>query len=214
MRELVLVSFFLAGSLCAEIVWEEDVIERTVRGGEEYLEVEFSGKNTSAKPVEIEQIISSCSCLKADVSSRTVPGGAEVKLKARFTIEDRSGFQRKTIELRTFPPTAHRQALTLRTTILEDVYFDRQSLYWSPDRPAVPQTLRIKVVRKEPLFLTKVDVGNRKLSATVEEVEPGRIYRAVVTPSDVRELFESELRFLFRDPGGEDFTVVIPAAVR
>ena len=210
-----LIPLMLTVSFChAEIVWETNTIERSVRAGEPDAKVEFTGKNTGSEPVEILQVISSCSCLAAEVSSRTVEPGKTVTVTGVFSLDDRTGFQRKTIELRTEPPTTHRQVLTLRMNILQDVYLDQRHLYWSPDRPATSLRVRIKVLREQPLYLVGLESGDKRLRAQAFEVENGREYRVEVTPSDVSELFESAILFQFRDDEGESFRVTLPAAVR
>jgi len=206
--------FLLPHCLYSQLVWERTVVDNNAEMGEREISAVFPFENKGKHTIQVLQVITSCGCLQAKMSARTIKPGEKGKLEMVFRVEDRLGLQVNTVELRTDPPLPSRQLLTMRTNVRSDVYFDRRMLFWSPERPPTTIPVRVKILAKEPMEITRVESSDPRLRVALYEVRPGNEYRIDVTPVRTNEIFEAELLVTAVDKEGNSSTMPIFAAVR
>jgi hypothetical protein len=156
-------------------------------------ETSFEFTNRGGKPVTIVSVDTSCDCLDAEPSEKVIAPGATGRIRARFTVSDRSGvFQRVIIV--TTDDTKEPAALTAELNVPEIATLTPRSLEWPLQGAASAKVVEIAIAEELVLTLGEVRPTSDAFTARLETVEAGRRYRMHLTPRSTAEAASTAVR--------------------
>jgi hypothetical protein len=209
-----LLPFALALSFAAAhaLEWKTESISLKTVPLQKTTETAFEFTNTSAKPVTIKSVDTSCDCLEASPSATVIAPGASGRITARFTVGDRFGLYHRTIIVSTdegTPPVA----LSVELDVPEAATLSPRSVEWKIGAPANEQAVEIAVTDGVTLDLTSVQATSDAFTTRLETVEAGRKYRLHVAPKATQELTNAAFR-LHGKANGQDLVLSAYGNVR
>lgn len=188
----------LAPAAQAQLEW--DVTESELHPGlteTESISV-FPFVNTGDKPVTIQAIKPSCGCTATQLAKLTYQPGEQGQVSAVFTFGRRQGYQEKNIVITTDSSTTE-TTLKLKVHLPEIVEMKPLFVWWQRGEEKTPKEIQFKVLHNEPFHILKTASRDERLRAEVKEVEKGRLYTIVVTPTStdtaLRTLIDIETDF-------------------
>lgn len=211
---IFLLLVIMAGSARAQLVWEKTFQELRAQPGDEKVEAAFRFRNGGASPVKITRLTSSCGCTTARLEKDLYAPGEGGELLATFKIGSRTGLQKKTIEVRTDPPSAAPLHLGLYTDIVENVGLDRKIVFWSRGEQPVAREVRVKVLQDDPVRIVRTETSDPRLRATLRVITPGREYLVLVTPADTSAPLRGEVLLHSDFPAGSPQVFTVRARVK
>ncbi|MAX25087.1 MAG: hypothetical protein CMJ19_11350 [Phycisphaeraceae bacterium] len=110
--------------------------------------VEYRFANKGPKTVKITSIDTSCGCTVADLDKRIYEPGERGRIKVTFDFGDRSGWQQKTITVKTDDPQTPVKVLKLNVNIPRIAFLSPKKLRWDKDA-------QLRILK----FSTKADLG-------------------------------------------------------
>ncbi len=145
----------------------------------------FLLRNEGNLTLEISQVRPACGCTVANISERNVPAGGETKISTKLSLAGRQGQQHKAITVESNDPQQPRFMLTLKGTAgtAVDVQPSRLMQSQLPPGSQPTGTVQITGMAGTPFKVLAVDSSSAQVSAQVETVEEGRIYRLLVSPT-------------------------------
>ena len=152
--------------------------------------ISYDFENTSDKTVSIAKWDSACSCLGARIKEGKMDykPGEKGNIEVDFAIGSFSGTQKKTVMLWTKddPASSPSSILTVELTI--PVLFDisPKSLAWEQNGSKESKMIKIKVLDKNPINITKHNGTNPNFSYNIKTIREGWEYEIEVTPNDVK----------------------------
>jgi hypothetical protein len=153
----------------------------------------FEFTNRGDKPVTILSVDTSCDCLDAEPSEKVIAPGAAGRIRARFTVADRSGvFQR--IIIVTTDDTKEPAALTAELDVPEVAKLTPRSLEWALHSPADTKTIELTIAEGLALTLGEVRPTSDAFTARLETLEAGRRYLLHLTPRSTAEAASAAIR--------------------
>jgi len=161
----------------------------TTKTGDKKATIAYSFENTSKRTISIAKWDSACSCLSARIKDGKMEykPGDKGEIEIDFALGSFSGTQQKTVMLwsNDDPSEAPSTILTVKITI--PVLFDisPKSLAWAQNGDKKPKTIKIKVLDKNPINITKHSGTNASFPYTVKTIREGWEYELLVTPTDV-----------------------------
>jgi hypothetical protein len=200
--------------LQAQLTWTPAVIDTEVQSRIGRAEVNYAFLNETKNPILITGVVTCCNCVEVDRPTAAIAPGEKGLLPVRYTAEGRTGLQEKSIEVLTSPPGPQRQTLTLRVQVDDPLYVDQEHVFWSPQRPPAPRTVRLRIRDPEALQMIGVQSGDPRIKLRLLEVEPGEVYHLEVTPTRSDQLFLTEITITARYKDGKPVRVLLPAGVK
>jgi len=132
-----------------ETVWDVGIIKI----GEEATH-SFRVVNTGLQTLEIAQVRSSCSCLKAEVTSSRIQPNGYAEIKATFKEDERLGETVRTIYIDSNDPTSSRSILRVKATVAKEGAALPQEMQSSQAGMPVPPTVKVKVPQDASVCIT------------------------------------------------------------
>lgn len=171
----------LGFSARAALVWENPEVDLHPTLSDKTAVAHFKYTNTGKKPIKITDVHSSCGCTVAAPPKEPIAPGGKGEIVATFTIGDRVGEQKKTIEVRTDEPNTEATVLKLKATIPRLLEYKPVLLYWRRDEPRAPKSIEVKIGDSP---ITKLDVTTSDPSIKIETVAvpDKKAFRITVTP--------------------------------
>ena len=213
MRIFILLVLFVS-SARAQLVWERTVHELRAEPGDEKVEAVFRFRNAGAYPVTITRLTSSCGCTTARLEKELYAPGERGEITAVFKIGSRTGIQKKTIEVRTEPPSSAPVYLGMITDIAENVELDRRVVFWSRNEQPVAREIHVKVLQSAPLRIVGVKSSEPRLQATLREIVHGREYIVQVKPSSTSAALRGEVVLTSDSPASSPQVFTVRARVK
>ncbi len=212
-RRLSQVLLCLAAAASASALeWKTRHLSFEVAPLQKTTDAAFEFTNTSAQPVSITNVESSCDCLDVAPSAAIIAPGESGRINARFTVGDRFGIYRRTILVTTnegTPPVA----LAVEFNVAEVASLTPRSVEWPVDGPAREQAVDIVVTPGIELTISHAQATSEEFSHRLETVEAGRHYRLHVTPKSTREIANAAFRLHAKAASGEDLILSAYASV-
>lgn len=122
-----------SGVAARSLQWESTRRELTALAGDPEAVGFFPFKNTSASPVTITRLVTSCDCTVATASPMTLQPGQSGVIRAALKIGDRLGRQEKTIEVTTDDELTRPTQLVLHVTVAEIITCEPRTVQWRQD---------------------------------------------------------------------------------
>lgn len=191
--------FSLVGNIQASgLKWEQNTYSVTAAPADKKAEAAFVFSNTSAKPVEITNIRTSCGCTTAQLPQKVYGPGETGTVKSVFTFGGRKGLQEKAIIVQMVDGT--QDVLTMRVDIPDSVKISKEMLTWQVGDPLEAQSFEVSVIEPEAKVKSVKAMGSH-FSAALAETEAGKSYRIDVTPNTTDRPVSGTIRLEVADPG-------------
>ncbi len=166
-------------------------------------ETVFEFTNSSAKPVTILGVDTSCDCLEATPSARLIAPGASGRITARFHFGDRHGVYERSITVTT-DETKEPVTLRVQLDVPELASLTPRSVDWKLNSPAAEQVIEIRIADGLELTVTSVLPTSGLFNSRLETVEAGRHYRLYLAPQNTREVTNAAFRIYAKAQTGQD----------
>jgi hypothetical protein len=122
-----------SGVAASGLQWESTRRELTALAGDPEAVGFFPFKNTSASPVTITRLVTSCDCTVATASPMTLQPGQSGMIRAAMKIGNRLGQQEKTIAVTTNDEPTRPTQLVLHVTVAEIITCEPRTVQWRQD---------------------------------------------------------------------------------
>lgn len=206
----------LAPAAAAGILrWEATEVSIEAPPLAEVVEGTFTFTNTTAEPVTIADVHSSCGCTVPELAKRTFAPGESGKLRAVFTLGDRVGPQEKSIQVTTAAPAQSHTVLTLRVEIPKLFEVSPYFVIWNCGDPATPRSIDVRLLRPDIVTLGDVESKHAAFIAQATPAEDSADHLVVtITPASTDAPLNGAILVNLRTPGGKTRTVTLYALVR
>jgi hypothetical protein len=177
----------------AQLKWDHAVQEFERVPEDKEILAHYAFHNTTAAPVTIKGLQSSCGCTTAHLEKKTYAPGESGEVDIHFTFGDRKGFYRKTVTVTTNDKTAAPEVLVLLITIHDPVTIAPALVFWKTGQPATPQNIQFTVEPSAHLHVKGVTSSNPRLMAKLDATKPGEPYVISVQPADTTQKESAEI---------------------
>ena len=174
----------LTATAGAQLKWDRKFADLRASPEDGQVEVRFPFVNSGGYPVTVQKLKSSCGCTTASLAKASYAPGEHGEVVARFEIGNRTGYNEKNVTVTTNDPAAPETVLGFRVYVWKTVLMTPAVLFWKPGEEKTAQTVRIKIVRDEPLNLVRAECSSPAWQAKLQTIKPGREYRVDVTLLD------------------------------
>ncbi|HOK88900.1 MAG TPA: DUF1573 domain-containing protein [Candidatus Hydrogenedentes bacterium] len=163
-----------------KIVCDEPTFNFGERDADTDVEHTFILRNAGDATLEITEVKPGCGCTTANLETRTLAPGQQVKLAAKLSLKGRQGLQTKPIMVMSNDPETPSLQLTLTGTAIPAIEVDPPMVNFinvMDDNPR-EQTIRV-VAKKEDLNFKVLEVTAQELDEftyELKEVTPGKEY--------------------------------------
>ena len=180
LRKLTFLSLFffrLISSLYAngELAWESKSLDLECPVGAEKLTAEFHFQNLGSEAVEIIAVTSSCGCTVPELSKKIYEPEEEGILSAIFTIGDRTGPQRKVLQVSTRvvgEKNESRTSLSFRTDIPQAGSVQPRMILWRSGSDFEAKPVRVE---SQPGFSWRIAEPQKELPFEVSRSEEDEV---------------------------------------
>lgn len=203
----------LAALPASALEWKTEHLTLRTAPLQKTTETAFEFTNTSAKPVTIKSVDTSCDCLDAVPSAKVIAPGASGRIHAKFTVGDRFGVYRRTIIVSTdedLPPVA----LTVELDVPEVASLSPRSVEWKVGAPAAEQAVVVDVAAGVTLDISSVQATSDAFAIHLETVEAGRRYVLHVAPKSTKEGTNAAFRLFATASTGQNIVLSAYGNVR
>lgn len=205
-------SFSILAALCLSSVtalaleWKTTSVELRPAPMQSEVEITFEYKNTSAKPVAIRDVQTSCSCIDAASDRAICQPGETGRIQAHFTVGDRFGLYERTITVVAddSPAPTH---LQVSIDVPELASVTPRSLEWKRNADATEQVIDIRATSPLQIEFTEATPTNESFSARLETIEAGRVYRVHLKPVSTTTPANAAVRIVGREKSGRAILV-------
>lgn len=206
---------FLAPLGGAPLQWQETKVTIDAPPLAETVEAEFRFKNTSDRPVTIAEARSSCGCTVPQLDQKIYVPGESGRIRAVFTIGERTGVQEKLIMVTTTEPDASSTQLTLRVQIPGLFEVKPFFVIWNLDDAPVAKTVQLRLLAPEVLHFDSLTSrhANFKAVATPAADDPN-LLAVEITPRSTAEATNAGIEVTLKAPDGRTRLVMLYALVR
>ncbi len=189
----------LGGKLTAGTLnWDAKTCSIKATATDKEAEAAFAFTNTSANPVEIVKVRTSCGCTTAELPKKLYGPGESGSVKAVFTFGSRKGLQEKTLIVQM--ADGAQDVLTLRVEIPDSVKINKEMLTWQVGDPLEAQSFDVSVLQTGTKVKSARALGSN-FEVKVAEIEAGKTYRVHVTPVNTDRPASGTVRLEVEDPG-------------
>lgn len=200
----MVVVFVLLLSICfsqAKLVFETNEQKIIAKATEPEVTATFGYKNQGKKPVTIQRLKPSCSCLTSDAAGRVVAPGESGKIEARFKVGQRRGVQANTIGVVTSDSESN---IRLRfVVVIEDALrLKPQLLVWRVGEEPSPKMISVEVPNEEITEVKLLGANNQAFSVKWEkESDQAHRYKMIVRPESTETKTKARVTILAAGKG-------------
>lgn len=178
----------------SEMVLDVPLVEVKPKPEDETIEVAFTFRNKSAKPVTILNLESGCSCLSASLDARTYAPGASGTGKAEFKVSTFVGRHEKAVTVTTDDPDQQRWVIPFVLDVPAVVDIEPKTLQWWLGGEADEKVCVVRISGERPMRVTNVTSTRENVDFRWEEVTPGKEYRIWVKPRSTTDVLMGALK--------------------
>lgn len=166
-----------------KLVCDEPTYNFGERDSNQAVEHTFILRNEGDLTLEIKNVRAACGCTVANVSTKTLPPGAQAEVSTRLTLQGRTGPQRKSITVESNDPRQQYLTLYLEGTAIAEVDVKPRVLSLGRIRSEATVTgvVEFLVQATNAVKITRFSAGPTNFAADLETVEEGKSYRFVVS---------------------------------
>ncbi|MEM7014302.1 MAG: DUF1573 domain-containing protein [Verrucomicrobiota bacterium] len=173
----------LASNAWASLNFKATTVERAAKEGDETVAGKFEFTNIGKKPIAITKIDSSCRCLGAKADKQVYQPGESGTIEAAFEIEGLAGKVEKTLTV----VTNHPETPYVRLAVIVDIplmmSIEPKMLDWAIGEDPKPKPIVLKVLRKDPVHVTNIQVSRKNFSGELKTIKEGREYHIELKPT-------------------------------
>lgn len=179
----------------------------------------FTLKNSGDSPLNIGQISTSCGCTAVIASSRVIPAGGAVEIKATFDSANFSGPVSKMIYVNTNDPKTPVYTLSMKGSVDEQVTVTPKQLNLGVIKIGTTREVAISIENRgqKPMNITDVKSSMTQVTAKVKKhrLEPGgaTVIKVFITPRPEDRLLSCYLAISTDNPSKREITVPIYATL-
>lgn len=173
----------LAGWAQAQLVFHDTLIDSVVEEGVRQVTSDFVYENVGDYAVVITSVKTSCGCTVARPEDHVVHPGDLGFLSATMKIDSGKDSSSQSITVRTDDPIDPAHELTIAASIWQPIAVRPASLTWMGENREA-RVVTIEVNRREPFVIDQVKLPESVEDFGVTTIEPGRLYRLEVKPSE------------------------------
>lgn len=174
-----------AGSIHAQLRFEELEIEYQASLPDEKSEAVFRFTNEGKEAVEITRVASSCGCTVPQLEKNLYQPGESGEIRAVFTFGSRIGTQRKRITVQSSGAGTQTHELFMVTHIPEWVQVQPRILRWQMDQEATAQAMQVEIPNPDEVVVFPPE-GSAYFDIRLREKHPGHLIYSI-TPKSVTE---------------------------
>ena len=175
----------------------------------------FELVNSGKSEVAITRVTSSCGCTVATLEKHTLAPGEGCRVQAVFSAGDRSGVERQTLSVETGDDHGAPLVLTVRVRVETYLELSPRLASWGLGSTPLEQVFECSSGTSRPIRLTGVRSSDpRIVVGKIDEVVPGRLYRARVLAGATPSAFIAQLVFHAEVAGTGEQVVTAIAIVR
>ena len=183
--------FLLAFTLHARagLEFESTVLTRTARASDNEVTGEFKFKVTGEKTVNIKDIASYCSCLKAVTKGDKLQykPGEEGVVEVAFQLGSFEGEVTKQVDILSDDTVHPEIQLGVKVTIPPVFKMEPESVRWDVGEEAKAKTIKVTVMDEKEIAITGLESSRENMVATLKEVKKGREYEVTLTPKSTAD---------------------------
>jgi hypothetical protein len=199
---LALVFGILFFSGCSDLKWETKTARAEVHPVQLKTTMTYPFKNTGKTTLEIIKIKPSCACLLPRLPKNTFAPGETGVLTVVFDLEDRTGPQRKNLQVFTSTKSEKPSVLYAEVNIPEAYRLSTKRMQWSESGPHEPKTCRLTNVSKSPVKLRPAISSTQGIKAETRTVKEGFEYDVIVQPDKDLKIARAVIRIGTECPAG------------
>jgi hypothetical protein len=198
---LVIAGLWTPVATRADLVWEKPRQETTAPLPGTESRVPFVFQNTGSAPVTIESVSASCSCLRTELSNRSIAPGERGTLTAILRTVGLPASRTARIELTTAEAPSRPYRVELHIVQPAPVTLEPAILWWNANTPLSPQTAILRVPKGTSVRIVPPAVA-APFEATLEGGPGEESFRVTVLPASTAKPAEACLPLEYTRPGG------------
>jgi len=187
MKVLLFLLCLFAGSAFGQLAWETTEQTFNSKPQEKEVVAKYKFTNTGEKPIQIQNVHTSCGCTTAALSKTSYAPGESGEIEAKFIFSGRTGKQEKAIAVATSANPEQPTILKLHVYIQETVNIEPAIVIWRVGDQPDPKAIHISIADDVSAKIVSVTSDNPALKVKLTEVRPGREYEAQITPDSVAQ---------------------------
>jgi len=187
MKVLLFLLCLFAGSGFGQLAWETTEQTFNSKPQEKEVVAKYKFTNTGEKPIQIQNVHTSCGCTTAALSKTSYAPGESGEIEAKFIFSGRTGKQEKAIAVATSANPEQPTILKLHVYIQETVNIEPAIVLWRVGDQPDPKAIHISIADDVSAKIVSVTSDNPALKVKLTEVRPGREYEAQITPDSVAQ---------------------------
>jgi hypothetical protein len=204
-RVFLLAGFFYAAR--AELAWSVQQQSFRPPPGVQVAEADYRFSNRGQRPVTITEIKPSCSCITATLDKKTYAAGESGVLHVRYNGAGQSGWQLKTIEVKTDEQAVAVTLLRVDAKIVEAFTLEPRLLRWVPEQAVTPQIATWRSHPELPVVIPKITVTPAGFKVELTPVAgDDHAFSIRVTPDNTKTPRRGLLKLQFTAPNAEPVT--------
>ncbi len=165
------------------LVYTPAFFQVEAKAGDETVSAHFTIRNDGETQVKVTKLDTTCACLKVEVADTVLDPGESTTLDAVFEIEKLMGEAEKMIMVETDQPGVRAALLPVKVNVPPILEIEPKNVKWKVGEKPEPRTFTFRTLRDKPIHVTEVSSSRPEMvTASLEEVEKGRIYKITVTP--------------------------------
>ena len=176
-----------AGVASAGLKFKSTISEHDAEEGAKVVAGSFEFTNEGAQAVTIQNVDTSCRCLEAKADKLVYQPGESGVISAKFEIRGLTGEIEKSLTVYTDDPETPYVRLAVKIDVPVMVEIEPKMLTWAVGEETVTKPIVFRVMRDEPIRITKIDVSRKNFSGALKEIEAGKLYHIELTPESTAD---------------------------
>jgi hypothetical protein len=171
------------GIASADLTCESPMQSFTRVAGDPALRTTYTIRNSGTEAATIRKISTNCSCTTGKTDKQTYAPGESGTLVVEYAYGTKVGPHVKNIVIE----TEDKKRLTVSVSVTVQpppVTLAPGLVWWKTGESTAPKAVTIQATGGFPVAATRVTTSDPRLSARLETVQAGAVYRVVITPAD------------------------------
>ncbi|MDD2710483.1 MAG: DUF1573 domain-containing protein [Verrucomicrobiae bacterium] len=187
--------------LPAQLTWDARELEFHPAVLDTNIVARFVFRNEGTRPVKIVSIKSTCDCSIPELKKKVYAPGEKGEVSAIYPIEEHSGLQEKTVNLRTDDSLVPLTQLKFKVYVPDLIKTMPRVLRWQIDEALSPKVMTVAVAREAGAKLCQVKAADAKFKGELGTIKDGEEYTLTVTPLNTSQPGLTVLKLRAEIPG-------------
>lgn len=199
----------------APLEWQTTTISIDAPPLAESVEAVFQFTNTTARPVTISEVHSSCGCTVPRLDQKIYVPGESGTIRALFTLGERIGLQEKSIMVSTAEPDVSSTALTLRVNIPTLFEVSPYFVIWNMNEAPTPKSVKLRLTAPDVLHFGSIASRHANFeAATFPAADDPNLLSVSITPRSTAEATNGGVEITLKASDGRSRLITIYAMIR